>query len=180
MTQPLRKPVFSQKFLQALATRSKLWIVPTVLITALAGGYSAMRSATWKASQGLIVREEAGGGLTRQGRFDNADAMKTAQETILEVARNPSVVETALREIGPPQEAPAANWPGVRDVEQAQQQIEVTPPEGAEFGKTELIYLCVMQHDKQRAVALACAVCNQLDIRLRELRDKRRRASRPS
>ena len=57
-------------------------------------------SATWRASQAIVVRDEAGG-IARLGRFDSTDSMKAFQETVLEVARSREVVSGALRALGP-------------------------------------------------------------------------------
>jgi len=38
-----------------------------------------------------------------------------------------------------------------------------------EFGKTEISYLNVQDHDRQRAVALASSVAKQLELALRRL-----------
>ena len=57
---------------------------------------------TWEASQALIVRNEASSAEKGPGKFSYPEEMKTVQETILEVVRSRSVLEAALREVGPP------------------------------------------------------------------------------
>jgi hypothetical protein len=130
------------------------------------------RSATWTASQALLVRDEAVGQQHRPGRFDDSESMKTAQETIQEIARNHEVVTEALRTIGPPAECRRpARWPSRDDVDDAIDAISVLAPRGAEFGHTEVIYLSVKSNERKRAVKFATAVCDQLQSRLQQVRN---------
>ena len=122
--------------------------------------------------QALVVRDEAGGNTaTRAGRFDTSEAMKTAQETVVQMSRNPSTIKAALVEAGPPVDSQLrSDWPTKEDVEALQELITVSPPKGGEFGRNEVIYLSVDAPNRERAVALTTAVCNQLGIQLQELR----------
>jgi hypothetical protein len=49
--------------------------------------------------------------------------------------------------------------------------MKLSPPKGAEFGKTEVFYLQVQNTDRDRAVGLASALCDQLKRRFEDLRD---------
>src|SRR5688572_25499331 len=101
-----------REILATLRTHAWLWSVPAGVAALLATAYAVMRPDTWKASQALLVRDEAAGSLSRQGRFDNTDAMKTAQETILEMATSRAVVHASLETVGPDPSAPAKpDWP---------------------------------------------------------------------
>lgn len=151
-----------RQFGTTLKTHWWLWAVPGAAATLLAIAYLAMRTPTWEASQALVVRDEALAAVNRQGRFDTPEAMKTTQETVLEIARNPTVVAAALKRVGPPENA-SPDWPSDRDVEDFRDQILVKAPRGAEFGRTEMIYLTVRCEDRQRAVRLAEAICRELD-----------------
>ena len=51
--------------------------------------------------------------------------------------------------------------------------MKLTPPKGAEFGKTEVFYLNVEAESRSRAVALAAAICKQLQARSQDLRDQK-------
>ena len=51
--------------------------------------------------------------------------------------------------------------------------IDMRPPGGAEFGKTEVFYLSVRNSNRDRAGVLATALCKQLESRMQELRDQR-------
>lgn len=151
-----------------------------VIATAAGGGamlamlYVAFSAPKWQAVQTLLVREEASGSTARQGRFDNADAMKTAQETILELSKNPAVAEASLREAGAPAGVGnTANWPSRHDVEDFRDAIKVSAPKGASFGATEVLYVMIGDRDPKRAISLVSAVCNQLDKAVRDVRFKK-------
>lgn len=151
-----------------------LWAIPAVVIPAGAIGYAFLHGETWKATQALVVRDEVVGNLSGQGRFGSTDALKAAQETVLEVARNQQVVAQALRKVGPAPETPASkSWPTQRDVLDACDRITVSAPKGVEFGQVDVLHLSVESTSRRRAVGLASAVCDQVETRLRLLRDRK-------
>jgi uncharacterized protein involved in exopolysaccharide biosynthesis len=149
-----------------------LWLLPAVLIAAAVGVYAVLHVATWEASQALMVRNEASGADRTPGKFNQPEEMKTVQETILEVVKSRSVLEAALRQVGPPAACkdPAA-WPTDRDIETVRKYVKLVPPKGAEFGKTEVFYLTVRAEDRARSVALNEAVFKQLQAQFQQLRD---------
>lgn len=150
------------------------WIVPTLAILLIGTAYALLHSRTWEAKQALVIREEALGDSLRPGRFDGTDAMRTAQETVQQLATSDAVITAALREAGPgPGDSGGAEWPQPAAVKDTSDAVSVIAPKGIEFGRTEVFYLKVRHRDRARAVALANAVCNQLDQRLRELRDSK-------
>ena len=150
-----------------------LWLAPTIAMTAGAALYASVRPVTWRASQAIVVRDEASNKETRQGRFDSIDMMKTFQETVLEVARNRIVVAGALKQLGAPSKRRQATWPTSGDVQKLQKQITVTAPKGAEFGRTEVIYLSVTGGSRADAIARTTAVCDQLEMHMGDLRQAR-------
>ena len=155
-----------------LASHPKRWLLPALAVALLAGLYALVRPATWEASQALIIRNEAANNRQAPGKFHHSDEMKTVQETILELVKSRGVLRSALVEVGPPTECRAeADWPSDEDVTSLRGQIKLAPPKGAEFGQTEVFYLNVCDHDRDRAVALARAICGQLEARFQELRD---------
>ncbi len=169
-------PPPSINFRQIAATIAQRWrwcAVPTVAMTVLAIGYAALRPQVWQARQALVVRDEAVGDLSRQGRFDNSYALKTAQETVLEVARHRSVVEAALRVVGPETDDSSLTTPNSDEIARLRNAISVTAPKGTEFGQTEVIYLTVKANSQERAVRLTEAVCDQLERRLQLLRENK-------
>lgn len=162
-----------REIVRILRVHAKHWLIPTVVIGVLAVGYALVRPATWEASQALIVRNEAANNEVGPGKFSHTDEMKTVQETILELVKSRGVLTAALEEVGPPvdyRKAKAA-WPGARDVAGLQKNIKLTPPKGAEFGKTEVFYLKVRDRDRTRVIALNRAICDRLLARFQELRD---------
>jgi uncharacterized protein involved in exopolysaccharide biosynthesis len=162
-------------FIHILRTHFRWWVVPTVVCSILAAGYSLVAPRSWQATQALIVRPEAASVSEEHlGKFSDLSEMKTLQETILELARSQSVVLASLREVGPPRGyRRPEQWPTPLDVEEFRDCVDMRPPGGAEFGKTEVFYLSVRQHNQNRAAALVAALCGQLEQRMQEIRDQR-------
>jgi uncharacterized protein involved in exopolysaccharide biosynthesis len=183
--------------LRVFRDHPKRWLIPAFVATALAGAYALVRPATWEASQALIVRNEAASSQDAPGRFVQPDEMKTVQETILELVKSRGVLRAALEQVGPPaltscssprgtgdvssaglNNAPQG-WPSPDDVADLRDALKLTPPKGAEFGKTEVFYLKVRDRDPRRAIALADAICGQLETAIgRCARDKAQSMSR--
>jgi succinoglycan biosynthesis transport protein ExoP len=163
---------FTKKFNKVLRDHVWLWFLPTVGMTLAA--YAVLRQPKWQATQALLIRDEAGKNQSRLGRFDSVDTMKTAPETILEVARNESVAGAALRTLGrPKRHSKRKPWPGKDDIKDLQDEISVAAPKGAEFGRTEVIYLAVRGDSADEAIRRNKAVCRQLDFQLAKLRQSR-------
>ena len=174
MNQPPQSAPNSGTIVTTLTRRWYLWIFPTVAAALAAVAYTQVQQPAWRASQTLLVRDEAGAETERQGRFHSVEAMQTFQETIQEVARNHSVVAATLRDLGPPPgEEQPDQWPTDRDIETVRRQIEVGAPGGAEFGRTEVIYLSVTACSPERSVELCRTLCDHLDERMRHLRNEK-------
>ena len=149
-------------------------MLPLVLCTTLGALYAFLKPATWEATQALLVRDEAVGKASRPGRFSAVEEMKTAQETVLELIKSRNVLAAALTQVGPPADEPKpAEWPSDRTVESLEQSIKITPPKGAEFGKTEVFYLKVQAGNPARAMALSGAICGQLKNQFEDLRSQK-------
>jgi succinoglycan biosynthesis transport protein ExoP len=162
-------------FIRILRAHVSWWVVPAVVCGVLAAAYSLVAPRTWQATQALIIRPEAASVSEEQsGKFADLSEMKTLQETILELAKCQSVVQASLREVGPPRGyRRPEQWPTPLDAEEFRDSIDMRPPGGAEFGKTEVFYLSVRQNDRSRAAALVAALCGQLEHRMQEIRDQR-------
>ena len=161
-----------RQVLHLLRVHVALWLVPAVLIAAVVGVYAVVHESTWEASQALIVRNEASNAEKTPGKFSYPEEMKTIQETILEVVKGRSVLEAALREVGPPVTyATPAAWPTERDIVELRKYVKLVPPKGAEFGKTEVFYLAVRSEDRTRSVKLNEAIFKQLQTQFQVLRD---------
>jgi succinoglycan biosynthesis transport protein ExoP len=173
---PAQQPVLSpREVARILLIHRKRWLVPALAVGLLAAVYAAVRLPTWEASQALIVRNEAAGSREGLGKFSRTDEMKTVQETILELAKSRGVLTAALKDVGPPAnyKRDRAAWPTARDVAHLRKNIDLAPPKGAEFGKTEVFYLKVRSQDRVRAVALATAIVGELKQRFQKLLDDR-------
>ncbi len=173
---PTQQPVSSpHEVARLLVVHAKRWLVPTVVVGLLAAAYAVVRAPTWEASQALIVRNEAASSQEALGRFRHTDEMKTVQETILELVKSRGVLTRALGDVGPPADyrKDQAAWPTPRDVARLRKNLELVPPKGAEFGKTEVFYLRVRSKDRARAVALATAIVEDLKTRFQQLLDDR-------
>lgn len=162
--------------LRLLRNRRRTWLLPTVLLTVLAALFALVKTRQWEARQALFVRQEAAGTPERSGRFGDLSEMKKLQETILELARSRRVLGEALRQAGPPSGEASDHWPTNDQVEALRDRLTITPPKGAEFGSTEVFYLVIKDDDRDRAVELVGAVCDQLEHRLQRLRDAKARS----
>ncbi|RMF44024.1 MAG: hypothetical protein D6753_03605 [Planctomycetota bacterium] len=159
-----------------------LWVGSTAAFAGLGLFYVLfLKTDTWVASQGLIIRDEANASVVRLGRFESQTEMKAAQETVAEMARNAQVVADALQAVG---REPTRHWffftktdtrrPTNKEVEElAKECITVRAPRGAELGTTELIYLDVKQQSRPRALALNKALCDALERRMQQVRQAR-------
>lgn len=161
-------------FVRLLRTHVRWWAVPAVACAVVAGAYSLVAPREWKATQALIVRPEAASvSEERLGKFADLSEMKTLQETILELAKSQSVVKATLAEVGPPSSGSrSAQWPSEVDVQGFREDIDMRPPGGAEFGKTEVFYLSVRSSNRERAGVLVATLCKQLEQRMKSLRDQ--------
>jgi polysaccharide biosynthesis transport protein len=177
-TQPVGTALQPIEYLRLLRSHAHWWVVPAVAFALIAGAYSLVTSRQWKATQALVIRPEvASVSEERLGKFSDLSEMKTSQETILELAKSQTVIRGALREVGAPRGyRRAAEWPTALDVESFRDCVDMRPPGGAEFGKTEVFYLTVRDKNRDRASALVVALCGQLESRLQELRDQTARS----
>jgi polysaccharide biosynthesis transport protein len=161
-----------KEFIHILAIRWRLWFVPALVVGLGSAIYAFTYNDTWEASQALIVRNEAVNNDRGPGKFAQPEEMKTVQETLLEIARSRGVLEAALKQVGPPADCiKVESWPTDRDIATCRKSVKLLPPKGAEFGKTEVFYLTVRDHDRNRAVALAETIYDRLQTRYQQLRD---------
>lgn len=156
-----------------LRTYRSRWLTPTIVCGLLAIAYAVLHRGTWEASQALIIRNEASTQTEGPGRFHLQDEMKTKQETLLEVVKSRNVLKKALARVGRPDGTVDENYPAERDVDDLKDNLKLSAPKGAEFGKTEIFYLKIRDKNRQRAVALASAICDQLQARFQQLLEDR-------
>ena len=150
----------------------RLVILPIIAFTILSVLYAIFKPNVWDASQALFIRDESFSALTRGGRFESTDAMQTAQETIYEISRHPQVLQAALDAVGPSRKM-WRDFPNEHDIDDFRKNVYVTAPNGAKFGRTEMIYLTVRDGKRDRAVELTRAVADSLVERMKKLRIER-------
>jgi uncharacterized protein involved in exopolysaccharide biosynthesis len=152
------------KTLQAYPLR---WILPALFVAGAAALYAQFAPPVWEASQAVIVRNEVTNAPDGLGKFNSVDAMKTVQETILELVKSRGVLEGALIQAG------ISAHPSSDQIAELRDDVKLTPPKGAEFGRTEIFYLKARSADRPRAVALNTALWTQLQRRFQDLRDEK-------
>jgi succinoglycan biosynthesis transport protein ExoP len=173
---PTQQPVLSpREVVRIFKSHAKLLVIPAIVLGLLAAVYATMRPSTWEASQALTVRNEVANSQDVLGRFNHTDEMKTLQETFLEVIKSRGVLTAALKDVGPPADykKDRSTWPSALDVAELREQIQLVPPKGAEFGKTEVFYLKVRSQDRDRAIALAAVIVDELKHQFQQLLDDR-------
>lgn len=156
-----------------LSTYRWRWIIPTLMIMAAATAYALLKPSEWDASQALTIRNEAANNEDGPGKFGHSEERRTAQETVLELAKSRAVLAAALETVGAPAQRRSTKsaWPSALEVDDFRENVTLTPPKGVELGRTEIFYLTVRDRDRQRAVALVAAVRDELEQRYQELRD---------
>lgn len=163
-----------QQIFRLVKRHRALLLAPAIIGAFLAALSTFVLPRHWSADQGLLIRSDAAGYTNqRLGKFTDLAEMKTVQETLLELAKSQSVVTAVLEEVGPPSTRLLSSWPTPVDIEAFRKHLDFSPPGGAEFGKTEIFYLGVRASSSERAVALVESLTNQLEIRMRSLRDQR-------
>lgn len=161
-----------QELVTTVKRRWKWLAASTAAFTMVSLAYALLKPDTYNARQPLIVRDEGYGHISKLGEFSSVDAMQTAQETILEVAKHPSVLRAALMDVGPPRKK-RADWPSPETVAGFAHAVRVSAPGGAQFGRTEMIYLTVKAESPERAVALASSISDHLIERMKRLRQQK-------
>jgi len=142
------------------------WILPAVIVAGAAIWFAKVTPETWEASQQLVVRNEAASNQDGPGRFRTSEELKALLEAVLELSRSQVVLAEAMKAVDKVEPTEIA-------VSEMADRVKLIPPKGGEFGKTELLYLKVKDQSRKRAVALCAAICDQLELRFRELRNAR-------
>ena len=128
-----------------------LLIVPAVAGLVLATIYAFfLMPEMWTARQSFLIRDDLSGTAFKPGQFDSEESRKSAQETILEVARRPLVVRNVLEKLGPKSSFAGSNWITDEIIEKTQGVIDISAPNGAEFGKTDAIVLTAKDSTRER------------------------------
>ncbi|MCC9604961.1 hypothetical protein LOC68_25365 [Blastopirellula sp. JC732] len=151
----------------------KKWMIlaPTIACGLLALVFAFAKTRLWSASQTMVVRDAAIGQLDKQGRFSTIDDMRTAQETIVQAARSTAVVKKTLETVGPT--GSSSDFPSLDDIDTLRSRIGIAPPNGAEFGTTEVLILSVEGTSRDRAAELATALSRELQLALQRIRNSK-------
>jgi polysaccharide biosynthesis transport protein len=146
-----------------------VWIATAAVCGLLAAAYSLVMPRYWEASQGMIVRQETAGSVAaRPGKFTDLYEMRTLQETILELAKSQQVVVKTICAVDGSDVDPS-----LEEIEKFRKRLKMLPPDGGEFGKTEVFYFSVRASSRERAMQLVGELCKQLEIALKALRAER-------
>ena len=155
-----------------------LWILPMLLGLILSAFYAiTLRKETWSAKQSLIVRDDLLGQSHKPGQFDSLDSMKSAQETILEIARKPQVIKNALQQLGPSSRGfmglVRGGYPSEEIIELTQGQISLSAPNGAEYGQTEVIILSTKSGSRERVREFTKILVGEIIAKVNDVRQRK-------
>ncbi|MEO0529932.1 MAG: hypothetical protein AAF266_05060 [Planctomycetota bacterium] len=155
------------RLVQLMLRHRGLLLAPAILGAVFAALSTLVLPRDWEAEQGLLIRSEAAGYADqRLGKFADLSEMKTVQETLLELARSKSVVTAVLTEV-------TGREPSRQAIADFRDKLRLSPPGGAEFGKTEVFYIGVLNPNRDRAIAMVESLTRELNARLNELRTER-------
>lgn len=163
-----------QRCVKLVIEQRRIWITTTVACALLSLVYALVMTRLWEAHQGLVVREEASVTSSKQpGKFADLYEMRTFQETLLEVAKSQQVVTATMMNVAEAETGEPGPAPDAEQIEKFRKRLSMSPPNGAEFGKTEVFYFSVKDPSRERAIRLVAELCKQLSLRLAELRRDR-------
>lgn len=158
----------------------KWWILPAIMGLVLATIYAFfIQGETWTSRQTMIIRDDLLGESFKPGSFLSEEAMKSAQETVLETARRPEVIRQALETLGPETKSflgfggVIGQWPSDKMVEDYRDSVSFESANGGEFGKSEVIVLAAKGSSAQRSVAFLEILLDEVDEKLSEIRADR-------
>jgi len=133
-----------------------------------------LATKTYTARQSLILRDDLLGDAYKPSRFESQESLKSAQETVLEIARKPQVVRAVLDQLGPARLSLfSGEYPSAETIEDVQGNITLSAPNGAEFGKTEAVVLSVKTVDAERSRKFVNMLLDEIDAKLSEVRQLR-------
>lgn len=154
------------------------WILPAMAGVMFAVIYAiALRQETWSAKQSLKLRDDLLGQSYKPGQFNSTESMKSAQETIFEISRQPQVIRNALQELGPPASGlfglGSNVYPSEETIEDIQGAISFSAPNGAEFGKTEVIILNSKASSRERSKKFIDLLVREIISKVNEVRHRK-------
>ncbi len=166
-----------EHILHCLVEYRKLWLLPAIVGLVLATVYAFfINGETWTARQSMIIRDDLLGQTFKPGQFLSEEALKSAQETVLETARRPEVIRAALEKIGPSRKSllglggVPSGWPSHSTIEDFRGSITFESANGGEFGKSDLVVLAAKTSNPGRSVKFLSVLMDEMDTRLTEVR----------
>lgn len=146
------------------------WLLLACLsIFGLGGLFLAlMTPKVYHAHQLFLLRDDLSG-----DKLQSFEWLKSAQETIQEVAKHPDVLRAALEQVGPESVGlfgVPAGYPSDAALEDFRESVWVSAPGGNEVGKTEVIRLNVKARTRQRALQLVQQISEGMTQQLRLIR----------
>jgi len=158
----------------ALLRRFQWLLLGSVTLFGLGGvGFALLSPKSYLAHQPFLIRDETSSRLL-SGKFQSLEWLKSAQETVQEVAKHPDVLRMALQEVGP--EGWLANpsdYPSQETIEDFRNHVWISAPSGNELGKSEVIHLNVKATTRERALRLAQRISEGVADQLRKVRTQR-------
>lgn len=146
------------------------WLLVSCLSVFGLGGLlmAAMTPKVYHAHQLFLLRDDLTG-----DKLQSFEWLKSAQETIQEVAKHPDVLRAALEQVGPESTGlfgTAAGYPSDMALEDFRDSVWVSAPGGNEVGKTEVIRLNVKARTRERALQLVQRISEGMTQQLRLIR----------
>ena len=167
-----------QHIINSLIEYRKLWLLPAIGGLLLATVYAFfIKGDVWTARQSMIIRDDLLGENFKPGSFISEEAMKSAQETVLESARRPEVIREVLQELGPESSlfgfGGASNWPSDDTVDSVRGSVSFESANGGEYGQSEVVVLAAKDSNPARAQKFLTLLLDRIDEKLSEIRADR-------
>lgn len=167
--------------IHCLVEHRKLLLLPAIAGLVLATFYAFfLKGETWTSRQSMIIRDDLLGQTFKPGSFISQEAMKSAQETVLETARRPEVIRMALEKLGPDRGSflglggsGMGTWPSEQTVEDFRGAVSFESANGGEFGKSEVIVLAAKGSSPKRSVEFLSILMDEVDSKLSEIQGDR-------
>jgi uncharacterized protein involved in exopolysaccharide biosynthesis len=163
--------------IKSLVQYRKLWLSSIIVGLVIATVYAFLLTGrSWTARQSMIIRDNLLGQTFKPGQFLSEEAMKSAQETVLETSRRPEVIAATLEKLGPDRTSlfglggSSNNWPSQQDIEDYRGAVSFQAANGAEFGKSEVIVLAAKSSSPERSIKFLTILLDEVDRKLGDIR----------
>ncbi len=159
---------------KTILLRFRLIVAGCVAIFGLGGlVVAALTPKAYQAHQPFLIRDETSTHLLT-GKFQSLEWLKSAQETIQEVAKHPDVLRAAMQQVGPASGfAKRAQYPSETEMESFRDSVWISSPGGNELGRSEIIHLNVRAESRERALRLTQLISDGISRQMRIIRTQR-------